>query len=199
MITVAVAVMIIRRQLFICHFDGLFPEGTVPIRILHIITGQVEVRADIGGDDADHTVPALDHKAAAGRIAYHKMTVLPVLRHHDAGFCFPDRFIDICTVIQYKTQKHAGPGRESRRLLPFFDIHALDRHVKAFFIDSVHTLVGQNIKPIRIKALLIRPESLQQRIVFAAPDGICQGNRLILPLRSAVKNDIQPGRGRILF
>ena len=191
--------MIIRRHIFIGHFNSLFPEFAIPVIVLHIITAQVEIRADIRRNDTDLTVSALDHHTAAGCVRHHKMAVLPVLRQQNTGFCFPDRFVDVCTVVQHMTQQHAGSGRESPGLLPFFDINTLNGDVKALFIDSVHTLIGQNIQHGRIKPLLVRTSPLQQRIILVTPDCVSHGNRFILAFRFAVKDDIQPGQGTVFF
>ena len=96
-----------RVQVFIGHFDSFLSEIAVPIVILHIVAGQIEIGTDIGRDDADLTVPALNHDAAAGRVRDHKMAVLPVFRQQDAGFRLPDGFIDIRTIVQHMAKEHA--------------------------------------------------------------------------------------------
>ena len=60
MITMTVAVTVIRRHGFIGHFHGLFPELAVSIIILHIIVTKVEVCNNIGVDHGDDAVPAFD-------------------------------------------------------------------------------------------------------------------------------------------
>ena len=81
MVAMTEAVVIIRRHIFIGHFNSLFPEFAIPVIVLHIITAQVEIRADIRRNDTDLTVSALDHHTAAGCVRHHKMTVLPVFRY----------------------------------------------------------------------------------------------------------------------
>ena len=96
-------------------------------------------------------------------------------------------------------KEHAGPRRESRRLIPLLDIDALNGDVQSLFVDAVHALIGKNLQKLHIKALQVRASPLQQGIVFPAPDRVGHGNGFILALRPAVQDDVQPGQGRVLF
>ena len=83
--------------------------------------------------------------------------------------------------------------------IPILNIDALNGDVKPLFIDAVHALIGQNIQKVRIKALPVRPSPLQQRIALIAPNRVGHGNGFILAFRFAVKYDIEPGQGSVLF
>ena len=58
---------------------------------------------------------------------------------------FPNSLINIRTVVQHITQQHAGSCRESRRLIPFFDIYKLVSVADVNHIGVFETLIHSRI------------------------------------------------------